>query len=523
MAARLSVASTLGIMVALGSAQAQTLNMGFAAPFNSADPHFYNASPNISLSLHVFDALTVRDERVRPQPGLAESWRVINDTTWEFKLRPNVRWHDGKPFTAADVVASLRRPPNVPNSPGSFAGFVRAIREVQVVDPTTIRIITRSPHPLLPIDLGAVFIVQAEHAEKATTEDFNAMRATAGTGPYRLSAFRVGESATLERNENWWGTKPHWQRVNIRFIGNDTARTAALLAGDVDFIDQVSSTDLPRLRQDQRVRIEEVQGLRMIYLTLDQFTAGAPAGVADAAGNPLSQNPFKDRRVREALSIAINRQAIVDRVMEGTARPNGQWLPPGVFGHNPQVPVPTFDPDRARRLLAEAGYPNGFRLVFSTPNNRYPNDDKTAQAIAQFWQRIGVQTTLQALPWTAFAPRSARLELPVRLSGWGSSTGEASYTLINVLGTYSREQSRGSVNHGRYSNPALDALTDRAVATLDDERREELLRQAVKMAMEDAGIIPIHQLINYWAMRRNLSYVARMDERTLAMGVRPAN
>jgi len=512
-----------GMGLAATAAEAQRLNVGFGAPFSSADPHFYNASPNISLSLHVFDALTIRDERVRPQPGLAESWRTIDDTTWEFKLRRNVRWHDGTPFTAADVVPSLARPPKVPNSPGSFAGFVRAIKSVQVVDPYTIRITTSQPHPLLPIDLGAVLIVQAAHAERATTEDFNAMRATAGTGPFRLTGFRAGESATLERNDGWWGPRPHWQRVNIKFIGNDAARTAALLAGDVDFIDQVSSNDLPRLRRDQRVRVQEIQGLRVIYLTLFQGNDRSPPGVTDNAGNPLPKNPFLDRRVRQALSIAINRQAIVDRVMEGTAQPNGQWLPPGVFGHNPAVPVPRFDPEGAKRLLAEAGYPNGFRIVFTTPNNRYPNDDKTAQAIAQFWQRIGVQTTVQALPWTAFAPRSARLEFGVRLAGWGSSTGEASYALINIMGTFSREQRRGASNHGRYSNPGLDALTDRAVATLDDERREELLRQAVKMAMEDVGIIPVHQIVNYWAMRRNLTYVPRMDERTLAILVSPAN
>jgi peptide/nickel transport system substrate-binding protein len=184
--------------------------------------------------------------------------------------------------------------------------------------------------------------------------------------------------------------------------------------------------------------------------------------------------------------------------------------------------VPAYDPNQAKRLLAEAGFPNGFRMTLHTPNDRYPNDARTAQAVAQMWTRIGVRTTVEAVPWAAYSVRAARQEYGMRLAGWGSVTGEASYTLINIVGTFNREKRTGSTNHGRYSNPELDALTERAVATLDDAQRETLLREAVKMTMDDLPIMPIHQLVNVWALRRGLTFDPRMDERTLAMGVRPA-
>jgi peptide/nickel transport system substrate-binding protein len=221
--------------------------------------------------------------------------------------------------------------------------------------------------------------------------------------------------------------------------------------------------------------------------------------------------------------MAINRTAITERVMSGTASPNGQWLPPGTFGYNEDVKPTAFDADQARKLLAEAGYPNGFRLTLASPNDRWANDAQTAQAIAQFWARIGVQTQIDAQPWAAHSAKSARNEFAIRMASWGSSTGEASYTLVNVIGTRNRETRWGSVNAGGYSNPALDALTRQALATLDDEKREAILREAVKVAMDDVAMMPIHQLKNFWAARRGITYEPRMDERTLAFRVRPAN
>ncbi len=509
-------------MIAPLAAGAQTLTIGTGGSITSADPHFYNAAPNSALASHIFDRLIERDARARTYPGLAASMRPISETVWEVKLRPGVKWHDGRDFTAEDVVFTIARVPNVPNSPASFAGFVRAITKVEVVDPLTLHLHTAQAHPLLPIEMASIAIVSRHVGEGASTEDYNSGKAAVGTGPYRLVSHSAGNRTELTRNDTWFGPKQEWQRVSYRFIGNDGARTAALLAGDVDMIDQVPSGDLERLRRDPKVTLAEIQGLRMIYLSFDRSRVDSPVFVFDNDGKPLAKNPFEDVRVRRALSIAINREALADRVMEGTASPSGQWLPEGVFSYNPDVKPPQQDIETARRLLAEAGFPQGFRLTLHSPNDRYPNDAKTAQAVAQMWTRAGVRTDVEALPWASFSARAARQEFGMRLVGWGSSTGEGSYALVNILGTYDRAKRTGAANAGRYSNPALDELTARATSTIDDEKREMILREAVTVAMDDVAIIPLFHLTNAWALRKGLTYDARMDESTRAMGVRRA-
>jgi peptide/nickel transport system substrate-binding protein len=520
-------ASLVAALALAGPAVAQNgagvLNIGIGGSVTSVDPHFYNASPNNSLSMHIFDRLVERDAKAQPYPGLAESWRTVSDTVWEFRLRPGVKWHDGRDFTAEDVAFTIQRTPNVPGSPGGFGGFVRAIERVEVVDPLTIRFHTARPHPLLPTELASVAVISKHAGEGASTEDYNSGKAAIGTGPYRFTGYRPGDRTELARNESYFRGPEPWARVNYRFIGNDGARTAALLAGDVDLIDQVPSTDIARLKRESRVTLSEVQGLRLIYLVMDHSRQRDVPFVTDNDGKPLPANPFLDHRVRRALSMAINRQALAERVMEGTAQPTGQWLPEGTFGYNPDVKPTAYDPEGARKLLAEAGFPQGFRMTLHSPNDRYPNDAKSAQAVAQMFTRIGIRTEVEAVPWASFSLRSNRQEYAIRLSGWGSVTGEASYALVNILGTFDREKRTGASNAGRYSNPELDALTARAASTIDDKAREALLRDAVKMATDDVAIIPLFQLVNSWGLRRGLRYEARMDERTTAMATRPAN
>ncbi|WP_270935358.1 ABC transporter substrate-binding protein [Falsiroseomonas oryzae] len=523
-ARRALLAAPLAIPLAASlpaAALAQNLTIGIGGSPTSLDPHFYNASPNISLTMHLFDRLVEQDAQARIQPSLAESWRALSDTVWEFKLRAGVKWHDGRDFTADDVAFTIERVPNVQNSPGSFAGFVRAIQRVEIVDPLTIRFHTAAPHPLLPTELASIQLISRHVGQGANTEDYNAGRAAIGTGPYRLVSYRSGDRTEFQRNDAYWKGAEPWQRVSYRFMPNDASRTAALLARDVDLIDQVPSNDLARLRQNPNITVSEIQGLRVIYLIPDYSRTENPVFVSDNDGRPLPRNPFQDARVRRALSIAIDRDALSDRVMEGTAKPTAQWLPPGSFSYNPEVQVPRPDPDGARRLLAEAGFPNGFRMTLTTPNDRYPNDARTAQAVAQMWSRIGVRTAVEALPWASYSTRASRQEFNMRLVGWGSVTGEASYMLVNIFGTFDRERRRGGSNNSRHSNPALDALTERAAATLDDARREQMLREAVAMVDRETAMIPLYQLVNFWATRRGVTYEARMDERTTAMGARP--
>jgi len=507
---------------AANPAGAQELKLAIAAPATSMDPHFYNAAPNNSVMVHFFDRLVARNAEAKLEPGLALSWTAVSDTVWEFKLRPGVKWHDGTDFTADDVAFSLGRAPNVPNSPGGFGGFLRAVAKVEVVAPLTIRLHMKAPSPNQPNDLATVAIVSRKHGDGAATEDYNSGKAMVGTGPYRFGKFTPGDRVEMTRNDGWWGAKQHWERVNFRFIPNAAARTAALLSGDVDLIDVPPASDLPRLKEDARLTVSSKPGLRVIFLTPDLSRTGEPPFITATDGAKLDKNPLLDKRVREALSIGINRAGLAERVMQGTAVPTGQWLPPGAFGYNPDVKPPAFDPDRAKKLLAEAGFPNGFKLTLHSPNDRYPNDGQTAQAVAQMWTRIGVQTQVEAMPWASYSARGAKQEWSVGLWGWGSGTGEAGYTLINVIGTYDRTAGRGASNHGRYSNPAIDALTDKAVSTLNDAQREALLREGVAMSMNDVAFIPMYQLINFWAHKKVISYAARADERTAAIDVAPA-
>lgn len=517
----------LSPLFAATPARAESLTMAIGGSVLTFDPHYYNAAPNSSATAHVFDRLIQRDADSRLRPRLAVSWKPLSDTVWEFRLRPGVKWHDGRDFTADDVAFTLSRVPNVPNSPGGFAGALRGVEKVEVLDPLTLRIHTPGPYPMLPSDMAAFAIVSRHAGEGAATDDYTSGKAAIGTGPYRFVSYHANDRAEFARFGGFWGAgeptlAQPWEKVSYRFIANDSARTAALLAGDVDVIDQVPASDLPRLKKDPRVAVASVQGNRVMYLSFDRSRRGELPFVTDNNGQPLPRNPFDDVRVRRALSVSINREALAARVMEGTAVATGQWLPEGSYGYEPAIGVPAVDLEAARRLLAEAGYPAGFRLTLHSPNDRYPGDAKTAQSIAQMWTRIGVQTQVEALPWASFAPRSAKQDFAARLAGWGSTSAEPASVLVNILGSYDREKRTGSSNSVRYSNPALDELRDRALAVLDDEKREGMLREAVRMATEDVGMVPLFLLVNSWATRKGIVYEPRRDEGTYAMQVRKA-
>lgn len=520
---RLAAASFLALAAGLPAARAQDITIGVGAPVTSMDPHFHNLSPNNAMAEQIFDGLFGTDSAARVVPELAESWRLVADDTWEVRLRQGVKFHNGSDFTAEDVAFTLARAPSVPNSPSSFAIYTRAVTGVEIVDSHTVRLRTNGVYPLLPVDLAQVVMLDRETHQNATTEDFNAGRVTVGTGPFRFVRFAPGDRVELERNDSYHGDKPHWRRAVTRILVNDAARTAALLAGDVDVIDQVATSDIARLRREQRVQLSEVVGLRIIYLHLDRSrTEGGTPHITSAAGQVITPNPLNDLRVRRALSLGINREAITRQVMEGAAIPAGQFLPPGTYSHVPGLDAPAFQPDEARRLLAEAGFPQGFQLTLHGPNDRYINDARIIQAIAQMWTRIGVNTRVEASPWASYIARASRQEFSVFLVGWGTSTGEASSPLRSLVATFDRDRGMGPSNRGRFSDPEMDRLLAEALRTPDDAAREKLLQGATRIAMDQVGIIPIHIQKNIWAMRRGMAHDARVDELTRAQDFRPA-
>jgi peptide/nickel transport system substrate-binding protein len=517
-----AVAITATTVLAPATVPAQTLTVGAGAVISSLDPHYYNVGPNNAMAATLFSRFLETDSQARIQPGLLASWEILSPETWEFKLRPGVTFHNGEAFTAEDVAFTIARLPLVVNSPGSFTTYTRAIRDVEVVDPLTVRINTRMPYPALLVDLARVAVINRRTHENATTDDYNAGRAAIGTGPFRLTQHRPSDRVLLERNETYWGDKPAWERVDYRMITSDPARTAALLSGDVDIIDQVASSDLERLKRDQRVVLSKIESLRNAFLVFDHSRTENSPYITDNSGKPLDRNPLKDVRVRRALSLAVDRDAIVSRVMEGNAIASAQFVGKGVFGHVPDLTPPRQDVDQAKRLLAEAGYPEGFRITLHGSNDRYPNDGRTIQAVGQMWTRIGVRTAIEAMPFTNYIGRAGRQEFSAFFASWGSSTGETSAALRSTLATFDRDKGLGAVNRGRYSNPEFDAKLLDAMAEMDDEKRERKLQEATHIAMADEAILPLMLYNNVWAMRRGLEHAARADELTRPQDVRPA-
>jgi len=394
------------------AAAAQPLTIGIGDPVTSIDPHFLNSPTNKNVLCNIFDGLTDADDTIKIIPALAESWKLLNETTWEFKLRPGVKFHDGTPLTADDVRASYVRVPKVPNAPQPFTTYIRLVKEVQVIDPLTVRMITNGLDPILPNEAVQIRIIKAS-AIDAPTEDFNSGKAAIGTGPVRFVSWQPGADVQVVRNEDYWGKKPHWDKVTFRMIPDGASRVAALLAGDVQVIDLVPSDALSNLRAIDKVKVKSAElGLRYIFLAMDQSRDRPSAFVTGPNGEQLETNPFRDVRVRRALSIAINRPAIVERVMEGVAIATGQMMPEGGFGWTPDVKVPAYEPERAKKLLAEAGYPDGLRVTIHSTKGRYVNDTRVVQAVAQMWQRIGVQASIELQPWSTYRRVCTKVNMP---------------------------------------------------------------------------------------------------------------
>lgn len=505
-----------------GAVMAEPLSIAIGGAFTTMDPHFYNATPNHTVAMQVFDRLIDRNPDTSLSPALAVSWEAVSDTVWEFKLREGVAWHDGEPFTADDVAFTYERAPEVPNSPGGFGGFLREVGSVEVVDPLTLRITTRQPAPNLPRNLAFVPIISEHVGKTATTEDYNSGKAVIGTGPFKFASYTPGDRVEYTRNDDWWGGEVDWETLTLRSISDPGARVAALLSGDVDIIDTPPAGDLERLSSQDGIQIFSTPGMRVMYL-IPNFRDEVKKHVSAKDGSTLDANPLADVKVREALSLALNREAIADRIMEGAAVPTGQWLAEGSFSYNENVSVPVYDPEKAKTLLTEAGYPDGFKLDIVGPNNRYPNDGPTTQAAAQFWTRIGIDTKVATLPWSAYSSASSDGSFAVSLMGWGSPTGEAGYLLSNVIASSNPDEGLGIYNRGGYSNPELDTLIVDALATIDDSAREQKLKEAVQIVGDDLPIIPLFMLNNNWAVRAGIDFEARRDERTLATDARLAD
>ncbi|SFJ04316.1 peptide/nickel transport system substrate-binding protein [Bosea sp. OK403] len=516
-------------------AMAQTLRIALASEPTAVDPHYHDLTPNNALAMHLFDGLVLQDEKQALKPGLAASWENDGRNRWTFKLRQGVTFTNGKPFTAEDVVFTFCRTlKNETKVSGSFADITGNFASVETPDAHTLVINTTEPEPLLPTLLSGLPILSASIVEHGpisydvakncgvtgpwpTVNNFNDGTAAIGTGPYKLKSYVRGSAIELERNPTYWGPAEPWATVRFLPVTNAGPRLAGLLAGDYDVIENPAARDLARIKGDKRFGHVITPSTRVIYFQLDVARDESPFVKA-----PDGKNPLKDARVRKAMSLAIDRDAIVKRIMDGAAEPAYQYLPTGMSGTLANPPKLAYDPAAAKKLLAEAGYPNGFQLTLSSTNDRYINDSQITQAVAQYLTQIGIKTEVDAMTRAIYFPRRAKKEFSVALGGWGSGTGEAASFLRQWPPTPNEAKTLGGSNYGGYKNDAFDKVIRAAVTTLDDTKRAELLQQAMTLVLNDGAFIPLHFESGIWAFKSELAVAGRADQYMLAMSVKPA-
>jgi peptide/nickel transport system substrate-binding protein len=478
----------------------------------SMDPHMLNESLLLNFTGNIYESLVGRGRKLELEPELATDWKRTSPTVWRLNLRKGVKFHDGTPFTADDVIFSWQRARGEGSDVKTYVGQIKEIRKI---DGHAIDIVTTAPFPILPDVLTLWRIMSKSWCEKNSavrpvdvrkgTENHASNHAN-GTGPFMLKSRQPGVRTVLVVNPNWWG-KPEHNVTEAQFlpIANEATRVAALLSGEIDMMEPVPLQDVQRLRNDARLKVMQSPELRTIFLGMDQkrdeLTYSSVKG----------KNPFKDRRVRQAFHQAIDIEAIRSRIMRGAATPTGLMVAPGIQGFdaalNKRLP---YDPDAARKLLSDAGYPSGFEVGMNCPNDRYVNDAEICQAVAVMLARIGVKVNLMAETKATYFPKVLSRDTSFYLLGWTPGTYDSHNPLFAVLSTPG-EGGQGQFNLGAYSNARVDELTRAIGSETDPVKRQAMISAAFKLHAEDIGHLPLHQQMLTWGMKRNIELVQRAD------------
>lgn len=487
----------LSVTAAPAKAQAESdLRIATSYKLMTLDPHYANLNENTSLLSQIYERLVYQDEKLALKPGLAVSWSMTSDTQWEFKLREGVRFHDGSPFTADDVVYSIERIRDFLQSPsGGYRSYVTGIKAVAAKDPLTVTFETTDPVPNFPLLMSSVFVMHRPGQGFETTQDLNSGHASIGTGPYKFESWSSGETLRLTRNDDYWGGRPAWPAVTFRVMESPAARVAALSTGDVDVADSIPARDVNSLKQ-RGASIASISAARINFL---QFDVGkeAVSGVTDKAGNAIP-NPFRNVEVRRALALATDRNVIVEKILSGYGSPASQVFPEGLPGTSANLKVRAPDYKAAKALLAKAGYPDGFKVVLAGPAGRYPGDGDSLQAVAQSWARIGVSVQPQASPFSVFNTKRAAGEYA---AWYGGTSGESADIILEaLLASPDKERGTGALNFAHYSNPAFDAALRTAQAIEAGAKRDAAIAAATELVMGDQPIIPLyhfHHIVGY--------------------------
>ncbi len=508
--------TTAALLAGLAAVPSHAVTLRWAAQNDilTLDPHSQNHATTNAILMHSYEGLTRYNDKYELEPGLATKWTYISPTQVRFELRRGVKFHDGSPFSADDVVFSFGR---IKQPQGTMSIYVTGIGEIKKVDDHTVDFVLSGTNPILLRNIVDFRIMSKAWAEKNKTtntqdyknkEDNYASRNASGTGPYKITGWLPDQRVNMAVNTDWWDK--HGNNVTevvYTPIKSDPTRVAALLSGDVDMLTDLPTQDVTRLRNDPKLKIVDGHEVRTIFVALDQFSPELK--YSDVKG----KNPFKDKRVREALSIAIDREAIKRTTMRGLSLPAGIIVAPGVNGHSPEVDtVLKPDPERAKRLLAEAGYPNGFEFQLNCPNNRYVNDEEICQNLVAMWARIGVKTKLFAEGMATFIQKVQNFDSSAYLLGWGVATYDAQYSLQSLIRTRT-SGADGNFNFGRVSDAKVDQLVDAMKTETDVAKRNAMIREALVRTRDEHLSMPLHHQLRPWAMKAGVSTVHRSDDR----------
>ena len=492
-------------------ASAQTVRIANQGDALSMDPHSLNETLQLSVTGNVYEPLVGRNKDLSLTPMLATSWKQTSPTVWRFELRKGVQFHDGTPFTADDVVFSLART-QVEGS--DMKSYTNDFKEVRKIDSHTVEIETKTPFPILPDVLSLVYIMSKKWCEtnQATVpvdrrkgvENTASFKAN-GTGPFRVRERQPNVRTVFTRNGSYWGKiEGNVTEVVFTPIGNDATRVAALLSGEVDVMEPVPVQDIDRVNSSANTRAVTGPELRTIFLGMDQKRDEL------LYSNVKGKNPFKDKRVRQAFYQAIDIKGIKKTVMRGASNPSAQLVGPGINGFQPAMKRLPYDVEAAKKLMAEAGYPNGFEVSMNCPNDRYVNDGRICQTVAANLSRINVKINLQAETKGTYFPKVLRRDTSFYMLGWTPATYDA-HNAMNAIMRCVDDKGAGQFNLGAYCNPKVDELTLKVQAETDKDKRNAYIKEAFDLHAADVGHIPLHQQALAWGVNKKVKLVQLAD------------
>lgn len=491
--------------------EAKTLRWSANTDIATLDPYAHTESFTTSMLHHVFDPLVRRGRTMQLEPALATSWKAIKPDTWRFELRRGVKFHNGNAFTADDVVASVTR---LIDPATRAKGNLSAVTKAEKVDDFTVDLVTKGPYPLLLNDLAGIYIMDKEWMEAngalkagniSTGTTTAASSSAIGTGPFKLESYKPDAGTNLVVNAEWWDKPEHnLTRIEFKPIKSDATRVAALLSGELELIAPAPLQDLARIGAASGFTVIEEPALRLIFLGLNHRP--------ELLAMPGQKNPMLDLKVRQALWHAIDIDAIQKRVMRGKSRNTGTLVAPPVPGYSAEIDKSLgYDPEKAKKLLAEAGFPNGFKTGLACPNDRYINDEQTCVAIAAMWTKIGVQTELKTESRATYFPRIDKGEVDAFMLGWATLPPMDGFSVLSALLTEPKEAYGGSNRMG-YVNARIEQLTRLAAVELDEPKRRSMLVEAMKIARDTVAYIPLHQQPVAWAAKAGVEVPQFPDE-----------